>query len=48
MDRDPFFNRLRTNPEFEEIRQDAIACHENFIANRLKAPNSNNAESSPD
>ena len=38
MDHDPFFDQLRTNPNFEEIRRAAITCHENFVANRLTPP----------
>ena len=38
VDKDPFFNQLRTNPEFTRIRQAAIACHEAFVANRLQPP----------
>jgi DNA-binding winged helix-turn-helix (wHTH) protein/TolB-like protein len=44
MDKDPFFNQLRTNPDFNQIRQAAITCHEDFVANRLQAPKSNMAE----
>jgi TolB-like protein len=38
MDNDPFFNQLRTNPDFTRVRQAAIACHEAFVANRLQPP----------
>jgi len=40
IDRDPFFANLRDNPEFRRTRAAAIACHENFIANREIAPQS--------
>lgn len=38
LDKDPFFAQLRTNPEFARVRQAAIACHEDFVANRLTTP----------
>jgi hypothetical protein len=34
MDQDPFFNKVRTNPKFLEVRAAGIACHENFVLNR--------------
>jgi hypothetical protein len=44
MDKDPFFNQLRTNPEFTRIRQEGVACHEAFVANRLQPPQPNVAK----
>jgi DNA-binding winged helix-turn-helix (wHTH) protein/TolB-like protein len=44
VDKDPFFNQLRTNPEFIRVRQAAIACHEAFVANRLQPPKRDVAE----
>jgi DNA-binding winged helix-turn-helix (wHTH) protein/TolB-like protein len=34
MDVDPFFAKIRTVPEFANVRAAGIACHENFVANR--------------
>jgi DNA-binding winged helix-turn-helix (wHTH) protein/TolB-like protein len=34
MDKDPFFNGLRTNANFQKLRQAGIACHNNFVSNR--------------
>jgi len=34
MDLDPFFDKIRTAPGFASVRVAAIACHENFVANR--------------
>lgn len=34
MDLDPFFDKIRTAPGFANVRAAAIACHENFVANR--------------
>jgi DNA-binding winged helix-turn-helix (wHTH) protein/TolB-like protein len=36
MDKDPFFDALRTNPQFLKLRQAGIACHDDFVANREK------------
>lgn len=36
MDRDPFFNGLRTNPQFQKLRQTGIACHNDFVSGRDK------------
>ena len=36
MDKDPFFDSLRTNPQFLKLRQAGIACHDDFTANRQK------------
>ncbi len=44
MDKDPFFDGLRNNSKFNQIRQAAIACHENFVANRLQLPKFDAAE----
>jgi DNA-binding winged helix-turn-helix (wHTH) protein/TolB-like protein len=44
MDNDPFFNELRTSPEFTRIRRAAIACHGAFVANRLQPPKRDVAE----
>src|SRR5260370_13250157 len=34
MDLDPFFDKIRTAPGVANVRAAAIACHENFVANR--------------
>jgi len=34
MDKDPFFDKVRSNPEFSNIRAAGVACHDNFVANR--------------
>jgi serine/threonine protein kinase/DNA-binding winged helix-turn-helix (wHTH) protein len=34
LDTDPFFDGLRSNPEFVRIRSSAIACQNNFLAQR--------------
>ena len=34
MDKDPFFDKVRSNPEFSNIRAAGAACHDNFVANR--------------
>ncbi len=34
MDRDPFFNQLRTNPQFQKLRLAGIACHNDFASDR--------------
>jgi hypothetical protein len=34
MDLDPLFGKIRTAPEFGDVRTAGIACHENFAANR--------------
>ena len=36
MDSDPFFNKLRTNPEFRKLRLAGIACHNDFTSDRDK------------
>jgi hypothetical protein len=36
MDIDPFFNQLRTNPQFRKVRSAGIACHNDFANNRDK------------
>jgi DNA-binding winged helix-turn-helix (wHTH) protein/TolB-like protein len=46
MDKDPFFDSLRTNPQFLKLRQAGIACHDDFTANREKTV-SNAAVQSP-
>ena len=38
VDKDPFFDGLRTNTEFLKLRQAGIACHNGFVANRDKRP----------
>lgn len=38
MDKDPFFNSLRGNGQFQKLRQSGIACHEDFVNNREKRP----------
>jgi tetratricopeptide (TPR) repeat protein len=39
MDKDPFFDKVRSNPEFSNIRAAGVACHDNFVANREQVPN---------
>jgi DNA-binding winged helix-turn-helix (wHTH) protein/TolB-like protein len=34
MDNDPFFDKVRSHPEFSNIRALGVACHDNFVANR--------------
>jgi len=34
MDLDPLFGKIRTAPEFGNLRAAGIACHANFAANR--------------
>jgi len=34
IDKDPFFDKLRTNPDYLAVRSTAITCHQNFLANR--------------
>ncbi len=36
MDRDPFFNQLRTNPQFQKLRLAGMACHNDFASDRDK------------
>jgi hypothetical protein len=36
MDKDPFFYSLRSNSQFLKLRQAGIACHDDFVANRVK------------
>ena len=36
MDKDPFFNELRTNPQFQKLRDAGLACHEYFTNDRDK------------
>lgn len=38
MDKDPFFNGLRGNAQFQRLRQSGIACHEGFVNNRERPP----------
>lgn len=38
MDRDPFFDKIRKQPEFLKLRAAGMACHEAFVANREQAP----------
>jgi DNA-binding winged helix-turn-helix (wHTH) protein/TolB-like protein len=38
MDKDPFFDKLRSNPEFSNVRAAGIACHDNFVTNREPVP----------
>jgi hypothetical protein len=37
MDKDPFFNSVRSSPQFSEARAIGISCHQNFVANREQA-----------
>lgn len=34
IDRDPFFDQLRANPRFQELRVAATACHDDFVNDR--------------
>ncbi len=34
IDQDPFFAKIRTSPQFSDVRALGIACHDNFAANR--------------
>src|SRR5882762_491455 len=34
IDQDPFFAKVRTSPQFSDVRALGIACHDNFVANR--------------
>jgi tetratricopeptide (TPR) repeat protein len=36
MDNDPFFNQLRTNPQFQKLRLAGVACHNDFTIDRDK------------
>lgn len=36
IDTDPFFNGLRTNPQFQKLRQAGMACHNDFVSGRDK------------
>ncbi|HEY2468794.1 MAG TPA: winged helix-turn-helix domain-containing protein [Terracidiphilus sp.] len=36
MDIDPFFKRLRTDPQFQKLRLAAVTCHDDFVNNRSK------------
>jgi tetratricopeptide (TPR) repeat protein len=36
MDKDPFFDSLRTNPQFLKLRRAGITCHDDFASNREK------------
>jgi len=36
IDSDPFFNQLRTNPEFQRVRLSAMGCHNDFASDRDK------------
>jgi serine/threonine protein kinase/DNA-binding winged helix-turn-helix (wHTH) protein len=38
LDSDPFFSNVRSQPEFIELRSEAIACQNNFLAQRLQRP----------
>jgi hypothetical protein len=45
MDSDRFFNGLRTNPQFQKLRQTASACHNDFVNghdNRHSLPDGRN------
>jgi DNA-binding winged helix-turn-helix (wHTH) protein/TolB-like protein len=37
MDKDPFFDGLRANAQFQKLRQAGIACHRDFVSNREKS-----------
>jgi len=34
MDRDPLFNGLRANPQFQKLRVEGMACHNDFVNDR--------------
>jgi len=34
MDQDPFFAKVRTSPEFSDLRAAGITCHDDLVANR--------------
>jgi len=36
MDKDPFFNSLRANPQFQKLRIAGAACHDDFTSDREK------------
>jgi hypothetical protein len=38
IDSDPFFPNVRGKPEFAEIRSAAIACQNDFLAQRARHP----------
>jgi len=38
MDKDPFFDKFRSNPEFSNIRAAGVVCHDNFVTNREQVP----------
>jgi DNA-binding winged helix-turn-helix (wHTH) protein/TolB-like protein len=48
MDKDPFFDSLRTNPQFLKLRLTGIACHDDFVSNREKRVTATAAQSLPD
>jgi len=50
VDKDPFFDHLRTNPQFQKLRLAGEACHADFVNNRVNKQQSLNAalERSPD
>jgi len=35
VDKDPFFDRLRTNPQFQKLRLAGMACHADFVNDRV-------------
>jgi len=37
MDKDPFFDGLRANAQFQKLRQAGIACYRDFLNNREKS-----------
>ena len=47
MDKDPLFDRLRGNAEYQRIRGEAVLCHEDFIANRERSTVLGNAQIAP-
>jgi DNA-binding winged helix-turn-helix (wHTH) protein/TolB-like protein len=34
MDQDPFFAKVRTSPQFSDVRAAGVTCHDDFVANR--------------
>jgi serine/threonine protein kinase/DNA-binding winged helix-turn-helix (wHTH) protein len=38
IDSDPFFAAVRSRPEFAELRSEAVACQNNFLAQRVQRP----------
>ncbi len=41
IDTDPMLSNLRSNPEFQRIQKDAVACQERFLEHRAKREQKN-------